>query len=212
MKTLKQPISKELPLTRMYLDDVKAIYDILKNNCGSVEITTDKYEISDVTKLKDIGESQIHTLNFECRDPYISINLFPSHGRIYISEDSTITRGILSQIEDILNKCKRKIASILDSFSAYIILGLLLSTSLVMISKFTEGWLSITLVIFIILIFILYYGQTYRLSLHQHSTIILSERRERANFFKRNKDQIIVGLIIAIVSVGLTVLAFQLFQ
>jgi hypothetical protein len=212
MKELKRPIHKGLPLIRMYLEDVQAIYNILRNNCSSVIIKTEKYEISDVTKLKDIGENQIHTLRFECQDPYVSINFLPFEGRLYISEDSTITRGILSQIEDILNKCKRKIMRLLCSSLMPTIMGVLVGAAFYPILRFTEGGLSVTLLVFLVLIYILLLVIFYRISLHQYSTIILSERRERTSFLKRNKDQIIVGLIVAIVSVCLTVLAFKLFQ
>ena len=212
MKELKRPISKELPPTRMYLDDVQAIYNILKNNCSSVRIETDKYEISDIVKLKDISVNEIHTISFKCRDPYIIIDLLPHGGRLYIEEDSTINRGILSQIEDILSKCERKIIRLLNSLPAYLVVGMLLGVAFPIIFKFTERWLSVTLSISLLVILILLLVKSYRLSLRQHSTIILSERRARASFIKRNKDQIIVGLIIATVSVALTVLAFKLFQ
>ena len=195
----------------MFLDDIQAIYNILKNNCSSVTIKTDKYEISDIAQLKDIGANEIHTISFECEEPYISIDLQPSHGRLYISEDSTINRGILSQIEDILNKCERKIIRIFNSLPFAILVGLLFGAVIGVILKF-EGWLAVVLFISLVIIGISLILKSYRLSLHQHSTIILSERLERANFLKRNKDQIIVGLIIAIISVALTVLAFKLFQ
>ncbi len=212
MRQIKRPISTELPVIKMYLDDVQAIYDILKNNCNTVIIETDKYQITDITKLKDIGVDEIHEMSFNCQNPDINIELRPYMGRIYISEDSTLTRGILSQIEEILSKCKRKIVSKLESSLFYLLFSLLVSATIVLLVIFVELWLAIFWGVTVVLIYILLVVKSYRLSLRQHSTIILSERRERTNFFNRNRDQIIVGLIIAIVSVALTILAFKLFQ
>ena len=212
MKELKRPIYKELPPTRMYLDNVQAIYNILKNNCSSVTIETDKYEISDVAQLKDAGVSEIHTMRIKGDNPYISIDLLPDRSSIYISEDSTINRGILSQIEDILETCERKAAHIIGNFYFPLLLGLLFVGLIGVITKFTEGWLTISIISSAVILYILAFVNSFRLSEHQHSTIVLSERREGTNFLKRNKDQIIVGIIVATVSVTLTILAFKLLQ
>lgn len=210
MKEIRKPIRKEFPPIRLYLDDIDAIYEVLKKNCGTVTIETDKYEISDTTQLKDIGVNEIHTMIFKCQKPYIDIELRPFEATIYISEDSTVNRGILSQLEETLKKCERKIIRILVSTPSSFVAGALLAVALIQISDSLEGWLAILLTIITLSVFALFFVRSYRLSIHQHSTIILSERRQTIGFSQRNKDRIIVGIIVAAISVSLTVLAFKI--
>jgi len=210
MRKLKKPIYKELPPVKVFLDEVRNIHSILVNHCRDVRIETDRYEISDIDKLKDIGTEQIHELEFKANSPYVSIHLERNGARIYIDEDSTINRGILSEIEEALSMCQPKVARFISSawFTPFI-LGLVFWGLIITFIKFFDGlmvWVVCSLLA-VIYIYLNVYG--FRLSMYRYSTIVLSERRERKNFFTRNRDQIVVNLLVAIVAAALTLLIIK---
>lgn len=213
MQQLKQPIHKELPPLKVFLDEVRNIHSILAKHCRDVTIETARYEISDIDKLVDIGIEQTHQLKFKAHNPYISIELQKSGAHIFIGEDSTLSRGILNEIEEALSMCRRKVARFLSKWwFVNFVLGLIFWSSIITTIKLLEGltvWV-VCSVLAIIYIYLWVYG--FRLSMYEYSTIVLSERRERKNFFVRNRDQILVNLLVAIVTAAFTLLAIKLAQ
>lgn len=204
MKKLAKSISKDLPPVRAYLDDIGDLYGVLKNNCKRVTLQTNEYELSDFEQLRNIPSEEIHNLKLEAHEPYILLELEEYSARIFISTDSTLTRGILSKMEEILGRCYRNIARLFIGLRANFIgppiLGALLFTSL----KMTEGLLLYGLLSAIVILFVCSIIWAYRLSLKTYSTILLSERRKRKSFFAKNRDPMLVALITAVVTAIIT--------
>lgn len=211
MKKLRKSIYISLPPVKLYLDDMRNIYDILKNNCKDVTIKTAEYQLSDVDQLKDVSSNEIHELHLVGKDPYISVNLEPNSTSIYVDEDSTLNVGILSEIKVILSKCQRKIARVFaNPFLSSLVLMLVFFALLIPIGQFTEGLFDWILLGFLVLFYILSYVSAYRFQEYSYSTVVLSERREKGNFFVRNKDQILINLLVAVVTILLTILVMRL--
>jgi hypothetical protein len=211
MRVLKKSINKNLPRSRLFLADLRSIYDILKKHYENVIIQTSDYEISDFDQLKKIGSSEIHNMTFDC---YVA-NSWSSKIRIYfrknfatiqMDEDTTLNRGILTEIEAVIDKRKQRITSILTNTN------FLLCFSLILIG--TLFWLmSIDAAILVLcLAFLLFtnFAYFYWLQENNYSVIALYERRERPSFLKRNKDRIIVAIISSVITAFLTYIATML--
>jgi hypothetical protein len=205
MKRIKKPISKELPPVKLYLDDLKHIYEILKERVKSIEITTEDYEVEDINQLKNLEIKKLHRLSIECSNPYITIEFHPSSASIYFAEDSTYNRGILSEIEDIISKRKVFLGRFLTSFWANFLIGGLIGGSFIgmLVMPKTYAWLFLALE----LIFILSMIFLWRFAFRSYSTIILLERKEESSFWKRNRDQIFIVIIGAIAGSLVTIFA-----
>ncbi|MDD5038394.1 MAG: hypothetical protein PHN78_03660 [Dehalococcoidales bacterium] len=208
MIKLKKPISKELPPVKLYLDDLKAICDTLAQKAKTIDISVDtgieEYKVEDIEQLKKLETKKIHELSIKCSDPYITIEFKPGWVKIYFGEDSTYNRGILSEIEDILQRRKVFGGRFLTSFWASFLVGGLIGGSFIgmLVTSKTYVWLFLALELISILLMTFLWKFTFS----GYSTIVLSESKEEISFWKRNRDQILVALIAATVGSLVTVL------
>ena len=150
MKELKKTISVSLPPIRLYLDDVQRIYDILKKNCERIDIKTDKYEFNDVSDLEKLKATKIHKLDFSCYTPYISIGFNTSSARIYIGEDTTLNRGVLSEINEVLSNCRRNVVRLfIKSNPSFYLTSVAIILS-ILAYEHTQGWVAGALIAIIV--------------------------------------------------------------
>lgn len=209
MEKIPQSISKELPIVAIYLDEIKEIVDLLENNkqeYGKVTITTKTHKFNSISELSDLPEIRMNQLKINLSNPYISVDFDRLLIRIYSSTDEIEVIGIVSKLEEIILRGKRPIANfIANSYLVWIIpspIGLVLGLGAnILKSFFVPAVILFGLIILLILFF------SFKFSLRDHSTIFLSFRNENQNFWVRNKDQIvvqvIVGIIILLVGIGI---------
>jgi len=209
MKELKKSIAKEFPPLKLYLDDVHKIYNIFEKSCSEkITVTTEDFEVQDITRFKDLGPKDIHTLKFNGGQPYISLDLGPNQARLWISEDSTLNRGIASEIEEVLGRCYRRIARVFTNLLSLNLIGALIFVPpAVLTLQYMTGSLRWGLLILLIVLYGSLFFLSFRLSFKWYSTITFSERCEEKNFFARNKDGILIALISATVTAIITVIA-----
>lgn len=218
MRVLAKSIDKILPRNRLYLDDLSSIYNILKEHYERVFIQTDKYEISDIEQLRKLESDKLRELTFICYEANL---LLPCariyfrnnyYARVLMDKETTLSKGILAEIEQVVSRRKQRITSVLSN-NAFI-------GSFSLIALGLEMWLmnieaSSLLILLLLLLLIVYYVYWFWLTSNNYSIIMLYERKEHPNFFKRNTDRIlvgiIVGVIVAVVSVLLTLIATHYF-
>lgn len=193
MKQIISEYSEDLKPVKVYLDDLEKIVAILNETNQRVEIIIGNYMLDNVEELKQIKEEVLYNMTIRVCNPYISVNLRPNNARIYISEDTTISRGILGKIKDVLIRRKRHIAYVnlfyITSGISFIT-GIFLSYSYN--SKYFFIWLiGLALTLFLILLNCIICGK--------YSIIIPKYKIDAPSFFKRNSDKIIIGIITAII-------------
>jgi len=196
MKKLKKWIIKELPPVKLYLDDLDSIYEILRQKVKNIDIKTEDYVVEDVKQLKNLGTEKLHHLSIECSDPNIDIQFYPGWVKIQFYEDSTYNRGILSEIEDIINKRRVLLGSFLTSNWAFFLNGGLFSGSLIGLWEMPQTYMWLFLALLLISILSLIFLWKFRIT--SYSTIMLLERKEETSFWKRNKDEVFIAIISAI--------------
>lgn len=205
MKKVKKEYIKYYPFLRLYKKDIDEIIKLFKQNCESVEIYIDEYKLDDISEIKDIGKQEVSYFHITSTlQAYLTLSS-KSANFVLINEDDLKLRGLETKIEQIL--AKRKSAwNILNSPWLYI--PYIIITVCVIIwwlSSLTFLSLSLTFLASIVGVMILGFFPlciSYLLKYidsNKHCVIFLCNSEERSNFFKRNKDRLIIGLVIAII-------------
>ena len=155
MREISKPIFKCLPPTKLFLDDVLSIYDMLKEDCEKVIIRVGDYEIDDVSRLRELGSNTTNYVYLEGDTPHIvhvSVTLDRNHAAMYAHDSSALSIGIISKIQELLNKNTRKIARIFYGFPNYLITTfILLCATVAPISLFALGTVRLVLLLTVIL-------------------------------------------------------------
>ena len=210
MKTCKKPIVCSLPFVNLNLDDLEDINKLLENNnCRDIKFENEEFEFkfNEISKLRT---DELKQLKISCYDPYLCIDIdnisYSRKPKIYCGSSDTKSVGIVKQIEDIFKNKKRHFFNLIGN-QYHLLIILMISCSILIVSN---NFLFQKIVVFLILITFLFFiissGFIFNLNI-----ISLIKTKNQSNFFKKNKDQIIVGIIVAIVTVAITLMLTSIF-
>ncbi|WP_303851914.1 hypothetical protein [Seleniivibrio woodruffii] len=180
------------PNATLYLDDIQEIYGAFINNCKEAKLISGEYSISDIAELEQlvskfpngkfpniqiIGSSPYARLNIECN--YLGSELNGSE-KAHI-ENKTIK--ILSN--------RKNFFYYLDSINPYLS-SLLIISSIILSMRSGELHVILYILTFASLFIPLYTKR--RFFLYTHA------KGEKPSFISRNKDQLVLNLIIMVLS------------
>jgi hypothetical protein len=206
MKRKNQSYIKELEMPRLFREDLISIEKIIKEDLQPKEykIETKEYEYESVNLIPD-DHKTVTELRIQTYTPYISIEFNRFNARIYSADDDLKTTGALTKILEILVKKERRVLYWSQKTSTFLapILFLVSFRLLVETGKLelTKQWL--TLGIFISSI--IWWVASFHTSMRRFSIINFALSRERPNFLQRNKDQIMLLIVGAILGTFFTV-------
>lgn len=212
MEKINQPIRKKFPQVKLYLDDLKRITEILKNQgFKKIEIatTTNKYSSDEIAMIP----AKTPVSEIKAYDPfYISVNFNKSFGKgvsIYSDTDSAIAEGIVQKIGLILLNRKRKIFSILvKTWVVYTLFILIQALAYFLKAKGTIQTLTMFLIILGAIIYDAFFGFLLDSGiLFRKNVFYYKNREEQPSFWIRKKDDIILAILSAIVGSILTIAA-----
>lgn len=174
-----------------YYDDILSIYNILKNISENVIITTDQFEIEHIEELQQINAKKIYLND---RDNNISVTLDIEHVSIHsYSKNEILALGIVSKVEAIFKKAKKRVRSIFKNFVYRIIFQFvffivyLFLLSSIMNSFFTE-YKDLTKIVVPIGFIIIIVTTDYLIS--TKNTFVLNITRTKYSFYKEHKELI----------------------
>lgn len=202
MKKLIKSYSVYLKPVILYIDDLDKILEYFKEVSDTIIIQTNEYELTDIEEIKNINNDKLKYLYISTSNQGISLNI-DNNVSIYISEDTPILRGALEKIKQYLSKRQRKLMFILDNVVVYNLFVIL--TIYVVSTNFKKGniYLGVfgicCLIIEIIWVWV-------NLKSDYHSIIYLKKKNDYPNFFKRNKDKLIIVIITAILTLVTTLI------
>lgn len=203
MKKIIPSRSEDLKSARLYLDDIKEIFEILFNSAENVTIETKNYMLDSMEDFTELHEEKIHDITLSSQEPYVTVKFSPSRISLYIGKDNNESRGIFEKIKKILIKCERPFTWILHNSVAYTLCTYLFFCLIGFSIAIKDAFLSVYFsLLFILCLLWAIYGWNDRF--YHFSTIILKYRINYPSFIKRNKDRIIIALISAVVSAILT--------
>lgn len=151
---------------------------------------------------------------------YVTVRIGGLFGqvRIYADPDDLISHGVVSKIESVLLNCQRYPAFVLDHKRIGLglaLIGLLLYVMLQFdeVTPIIQANVTILAILWIVQMVTMFLGAIWIIliisySIGGDSTIFLRRRAEDQSFFKRNKDQIILVTISAILG-GIATLLIQ---
>jgi len=218
MKEKEKELERSFNPLVLYLEDLEKIEKCFKQAGWKIEIETkdlifesteelkkqivEKEQKSYLTRVKVIVKEQTEKDLYE--GTYGRLEFSPdSDPLFYFTEDNTKNRGILSQIEDILDNRERKgvlsYSSLIISFIVW--MGVILwGTPL--IEKFSplDVYQSLYSVLFMIFIHIfLWGGWSIKIRMTESALIIL-KRKEQTSFWQRNKEKIFWRIIVPVIA------------
>ena len=201
MEKIKDSISKVLPPLRLYLDEVQELYDFVASVAENVTLEAEDYRLNSPEELKNLCVSNIHNLVIGAQRPYIKVELGHFFARIYLGSGDVKAVGIASTLESILLKGRAKVYFAPSGIVAGILVG----------SSFSIGYTAknvaltgICIAFAVAYFIILLIDQRFRLK--RYSTVLPVRRKEAASFLARNKDQILLLIIGAVIGSGITIL------
>lgn len=83
IKKIEKSINIELPPIKIFLEDIKAIEEILKDNCESFKIETKDYQLDSCDEFQQISETKLNYIKISSSQPFISIELEENIADIY---------------------------------------------------------------------------------------------------------------------------------
>ena len=212
MKKLVTSYSISLPQLKLYLDDVEEIVGYLAEVSEGVRLSSREYQFEDVSDLMNLEAKKILELNINSYSPYIAVDLSPTGARVYISEDSAESRGVLDKIAKLCLDRRRIVAAFMSRkvWLAPLLAYPFLLASLVLLSNSSKDLLRIALGLGGVAIMLIWIAVSYTVDLRRYSIVVLSRSSEQKSFISRNSDAIVLALISALVGSGLTVVATRL--
>lgn len=208
----KQPKSKtkKLPPSELYLEDVISIFELLNSeneNCSlKFELDDEIYELSDrseLAELEALSGKISNDLRFESHgsNGYFVLRLGALQADVYTSVDNPFGRGVVEKLFSIIDSKSRRIAKLLGQGIAYVFSGILFGSGITVLLV-EPGLLSgLAAVVGAFWSYYLLVFMTKRFSI-----IHFDRNAHRRHFFERNKDQIALMVISAIIG-GVVALA-----
>ncbi|WP_027859695.1 hypothetical protein [Marinobacterium jannaschii] len=190
MKRSANKSFEDFPSVTLYLNDVREILNILTESCGEVKLQTGEYHEVEPEELDELVRNtdtdRFSDIYIRTSQPYISIDLRTFGVRIYISEDNTSQRGVVSKISDILNHRQRrhfgKVTNFLSAlpaigFGAFIVAGQY---------KYAAAML---------LIVLLSIYPVIKYQINNKVVVLTEEKNTKQSFLKRKKDDLVIALV-----------------
>jgi len=223
MQRIQIPQTKKIGLIKIFRDDLEQIVICLRKECKSIEIIADEFKINEISDLDKEKRDRISHLRIEGFDPRFLLELNQNDAEIWIGDkDNVVLKGLREHIEEILYQKPR----LMQKFSWLKIVGLNFLTGIVIglslvfifftrfsarrITTVITDWINsyhIPEVLLVICVLLFFAGVVFDIinELH-HCRISLIHSKESLNFFKRNKDQILIAVINSVISASLGLL------
>ncbi len=212
-KKFKSSISS----TRIFLDDIEEIHSLLERTCEQVQVSDGDYVYDSFKELKKkYMDRKLRSLTLNGDSPHIFLSFDRSISWNHIFKGFSFletfgdrnAQGAYCLIKEILKE-RQKWYSYLFLFRLAIALTLLTIVSgmlwIVNPANVPEYLVPLPRVIFSIFFLIIFYSSLSALnSKGFFYTICLYERHKHESFIRRNKDRIIVGVIVASIGALIT--------
>lgn len=202
MKIKKQAHSERLTPVVLYLDDLERILEVLKGASEAVEISTLEYELGSLDEITNIQKETLSSLSIAIRNPYLSLEFKPYEISLFISEDTPISRGLFEKIKQLLHNRRRKLSWLITNDWVWVLAPYLIALPLgwfVVQGILSNNMHDVLLGCALAVPGTVLYWWTWQVSSNKYSIIHLRRRTELPSFWKRNKDEILIAAISAIV-------------
>jgi len=199
MKKLSQSISIFLSPVQLFIEDMELLEKVYKDNCESCTICTEEYELESIEELKQLDVKTLSLVEFNSRNPYISLVISSAHTMIFTLEHDVKSTGIVTKLKDILTSRRSPFIYSVSTWSWIIggctIILMLLSFQDFILSNTTVSCtvLGLELISLIVQLFLLKFGNA------KYPVVYLKSTNDKSNLFIEHKNLFIAGVITLIV-------------
>ena len=213
MKRTAKIKSKYLEYLSLYLDDIEQILELLKDNCESITASCEGYELehpTEINEYKELSKEQFKTLQIKGDTPSVTVSMYQhtmsSGVSVFIFGDDLKSLGLYTAIVDILKKRQNRFIYFYKSISAFLLITALLAFILIyLVIKYNldPNVISVVCIVWFTIHFITTTDMPW-----SRFTVKLNKEysHQRTNFIIRNRDQIILLLIGALIGFGFSLL------
>ena len=205
MKKKIQTYSQNFKMPCLFREDLENIEEIIKKelNPGEYKLDLGSFEYQEVKEILE-NIDPINELHIQTSSPCISIDFTKFSSRIYVGDDDIKTVGAVKKITDIILKKERRWLWRFSKSAEW--LPPLLFFSIIQLLAWDSARASSWFIIVIILILlVIWWIIGYQSSLKKFSIIEFGYKKNKSNFFIKNKDTIIVNIIVALTSILATI-------
>lgn len=193
MEKIEKLINQTFNPVILYLDDIKKIYELMESEEPELRIITDDYILDNIDELSNLKRESINVLQIS-KDHYnFRFEMGESDIRFVSGKDTPAISGIYLQIKEIMKKRERKLVSFFRS-KAFILIfpgigGMLFWFGIL-------RWKSVHAIVIGLAIFLLTILISFKYTFGSYqSKIILKYKIDSPSFFRRNRDEIIIGIV-----------------
>jgi len=187
MKKVRKSIFETVPPVRLYINEVRELYEVVCGNSEDVVMEVEGYQLSSADELKKVPVREVHNLEIKGFRPMVSVELRRNTAQVYVGSGDVNGKGIASELMDILARGRAKVYFVPSGFWGTIIgftplWGGIFMQKAMMISV-GIAWLAGCVSLMVI---------DFRFRFNSYSTVLLIERAEVSSFWSRNKDQLLI--------------------
>lgn len=199
MERLSRTLSRDYPAIRIFLDDLESIETILRENGERFSIETEEYKFDSVKELaeKYTGRNLLE-MKISSSNPHIFLYFHKTSVRLYCCSDETKAVGTFHRLDVVLNSVSFKPRFLYTFYFVWLMIGV---TSLINYIPILTDSVSKPIWIIFWVVYIIWMCRLFYIRSFRSSDIRLVYRNTIQNFFTKNKDQLTVNFIIAIVSI-----------
>ena len=205
MERVSNKHDEDFPAATLYLDDVVEVVDTFAKTCGSLEIASGEYKITDPSELPALAakfpSGRFDNLKIQGFKPYVSLELRAYGARTYISEDTLEQRVVVTSAREVLQKCRKFKPESMANLALFS-LAALSTWAFIVKSYFIFG--SLVLAAFALLSFSL------RLRMKYTVVVYTKNRSEARSFLQRKKDDVLLAVISAAIGAAASYAATKL--
>jgi hypothetical protein len=193
---------------------LEQLSDLFNSNFDKIEIEADGYNLSDISEINKLKKDIICDFRIKGKDKdnfYNDMSLDISKKSTYTSIDAqndTKCLGVQKKIDEIFIN-RRRILNILNTLWVIVFAPVFFLSLLFVLYYFRNSLPQANYIIYFAIILLIMVVLSYLapfISIYVYNSIHLKYSWEKQNFYKRNKDRIIVGILCAIVGSGVTLL------
>lgn len=208
-KIIQKEKYKRFPPVKLYLDAIEKLVEVFELN--NILYTIDVNEEYKYEKLSDLKEDEKYTkiksFRIQSIRPYVSVYFKKNGAHLYTELDDIESTGLFNKLNDIIAKRQKRPSFLYSLYTIWAINILYVAVSLLNFYSTGSKTERIILHFLFLVIFATLVGYIFYQRMKRFSTIYLFKKESQPSFFTRNKDQIVLVLVGAVVGALLTALA-----
>ena len=200
MKIRKQKIHEVLKMPHLFRDDLESIEKIVREELSpsNYKLESEFYEYQEVKEIPN-DENSSNQFVIQTNSPDITISFTKENASVYADDDDIKTTGAIKKIVNIIYKRERSFLWYSSKIGQLLIppIFVLSTLSLFSMSLFKLEWEYATIIATLSAI---WFATIVLTENYKFSVIEFTYRKDTSNFFSRNKDQIGINIIVALLS------------